>query len=129
MMYIVSYSPFLVDFFQSLAYILADKGYDVWMGNTRGNTYSKNHTILDTCSSCRDFWNFGWQEAGRFDLAGVIDYILNLTGNDGVYYVGHSQGTTEYLVGQIVKPIKINSQCEKFLLSSFIFLKNISFPL
>ena len=77
-------------------------GYDVWMGNTRGNTYSKNHTTLDTCSSCRDFWNFGWQEAGRFDLAGVIDYILNLTGNNGVYYVGHSQGTTEYLVGQII---------------------------
>ena len=72
------------------------------MGNTRGNTYSKNHTRLDTCSSCRDFWNFGWQEAGRFDLAGVIDYILNVTGNDGVYYVGHSQGTTEYLVGQII---------------------------
>ena len=47
-----------------------------------------------------------------FDLAGVIDYILNLTGNNGVYYVGHSQGTTEYLVGQIVKPIKIHSQCE-----------------
>ena len=82
------------------------------MGNTRGNTYSKNHTRLDTCSSCRDFWNFGWQEAGRFDLAGVIDYILNVTGNDGVYYVGHSQGTTEYLVGQIIKPIKIHSQCE-----------------
>ena len=82
------------------------------MGNTRGNTYSKNHTRLDTCSSCRDFWNFGWQEAGRFDLAGVIDYILNLTGNDGVYYVGHSQGTTEYLVGQIIKPIKIHYQCD-----------------
>lgn len=91
------------------------------MGNTRGNTYSKNHTRLDTCSSCRDFWNFGWQEAGRFDLAGVIDYILNLTGNDGVYYVGHSQGTTEYLVGQIIKRIKIHCQCETLSTYQFIF--------
>ena len=102
------------------------------MGNTRGNTYSKNHTTLDTCSSCRDFWNFGWQEAGRFDLAGVIDYILNLTGNDGVYYVGHSQGTTEYLVGQIIKHIKIHSQCQiiftvtiQFSKKYFIFIVGI----
>ena len=99
------------------------------MGNTRGNTYSKNHTTLDTCSSCREFWNFGWQEAARFDLAGVIDYILNLTGNDGVYYVGHSQGTTEYLVGQIVKPIKIHSQCEIINLVLGYFSKIISFSL
>jgi len=82
---------------KSLGYILADAGYDVWMGNTRGNTYSKNHTTFDTCSTCPDFWNFGWHEAAMFDLSGVIDHILEHTQNDYVYYIGHSQGTTEYL--------------------------------
>lgn len=41
----------------SLAMQLADEGYDVWLGNCRGNTHSRNHISLDPNTNS-SFWKF-----------------------------------------------------------------------
>jgi lysosomal acid lipase/cholesteryl ester hydrolase len=40
------------------AFVAARSGYDVWMGNSRGNKYSDKHVSLDPKSA--EYWDFDW---------------------------------------------------------------------
>ncbi|XP_074963940.1 lysosomal acid lipase/cholesteryl ester hydrolase-like isoform X2 [Phalacrocorax aristotelis] len=76
----------------SLGFLLADAGYDVWMGNSRGNTWSLKHKTLNP--SQKEFWQFSFDEMGKYDIPAELYFVMNKTGQKDVYYVGHSEGTT-----------------------------------
>ncbi|KAH7939952.1 hypothetical protein HPB52_019572 [Rhipicephalus sanguineus] len=76
---------------QSLGFIMADKQYDVWIGNVRGNSYGKVHKKLKVRSKA--FWNFSFHEHAVLDLPAQIDYVLRATERQDIPYVAVSQGT------------------------------------
>lgn len=76
----------------SLPFILADAGFDIWLGNVRGNSYSRSHVKLDA-SFENEFWNFTWQNMAELDLPAMIDYTLAVSSQKQLHYIGHSQGT------------------------------------
>ncbi|KAE8915562.1 hypothetical protein PF010_g4018 [Phytophthora fragariae] len=81
---------------QSFAFVLADAGYDVWLGNNRGNTYSDRHIKYTTEDDA--FWDFSWEDMGRFDLPAMLNHALEVSGRDTLALVGHSEGTTQAFV-------------------------------
>eukprot|EP01083_Nonionella_stella_P201478 737098_1 len=84
---------------ESLAFLLADAGFDVWMGNSRGNRYSRSHSTLKPDKLIGNkFWNWSFTEMGLFDIPAVVEYIKKLAGVEKIAYVAHSQGCTQMFV-------------------------------
>jgi hypothetical protein len=72
----------------SPAFVAARAGYDVWLGNSRGNIFSNSHIKLDKNSAL--YWDFDWQEMGEYDLPATLDYITQTTGYEKIAYIGYS---------------------------------------
>ncbi|GJQ87640.1 hypothetical protein Trydic_g17465 [Trypoxylus dichotomus] len=112
---------------KSLAYQLADEGYDVWMGNARGNTWSRKHIIYNP-NRDSEFWDFSWHEIGSIDLPTMIDYVVGVTGQQQVFYIGHSQGTTSFFVMTSERP-EYNSRIKLMIaLAPIAYMSNMTNP-
>jgi len=86
-----SSSTWVVNGNKSLGFMLADAGYDVFMGNVRGNKYSRWHIHLT--NNDPKFWDFSFDQMAEHDLPTMINLALRKTNQTDLFYLGHSQGS------------------------------------
>ncbi|XP_047986373.1 lipase 1-like [Leguminivora glycinivorella] len=77
----------------SLIITLAKLGYNLWIGNSRGNLYGRRHVSLNPDTD-KKFWDYSFHEVGYYDLAATIDFVCDKTEQDSISVIAHSQGTT-----------------------------------
>ncbi|KAL6718881.1 cholesterol esterase [Lecanora helva] len=95
-----------------LPFMLVEKGYDVWLGNNRGNKYSKKSTRFSPASN--DFWNFSMDQFAFHDIPDSIDYILATTSQMSLSYIGFSQGTAQAFATLSIHPT-LNDKVDVFI--------------
>ncbi|KAI9138759.1 Alpha/Beta hydrolase protein [Paraphysoderma sedebokerense] len=102
---------------ESMAFWLADQGYDVFLGNNRGTTtYSKSklNPHLHYSPSSKEFWSWSVQDLARYDFKCMIEYVLKVTGHDKIVYIGHSQGNAQAFLGLNIHP-HLNDSLHAFI--------------
>ncbi|KAF8862712.1 alpha/beta-hydrolase [Acephala macrosclerotiorum] len=95
-----------------LPFRLVEKGYDVWLGNNRGNKYSKksvHHSPADI-----PFWDFSMDEFAFHDIPDSIAYVLEATHASSLSYIGFSQGTAQAFATLAIHP-RLNDQVNVFI--------------
>ncbi|KAJ1725511.1 cholesterol esterase [Coemansia erecta] len=100
------------DWVNILPFRLAEAGYDVWLGNSRGNKYSYKH--IKYAPDDRRFWNFSIDEIANIDVPTTIDYILNETGASSLTYIGFSQGTAQMFMA-LSRNKQLNQKVSHFI--------------
>lgn len=77
---------------RSLALSLAEAGWDVWLGNARGNRFSRNHSRLSPDGAdAAAFWSFSWDHHALHDLPASVSAALAVSGAASLVLVGFSQ--------------------------------------
>ncbi|XP_012138710.1 lipase 3-like [Megachile rotundata] len=112
---------------KALAYLLADRGYDVWLGNFRGNAYSRAHVTTPTSNV--SFWDFSWHESGVYDLPAMISYVVNMTEKPLKAYIGYSMGTTTFYVMSSQLPETAELLETMYSLAPVAYMKHVKSPL
>lgn len=89
--------------YQAPAFKFALNGYDVWLGNNRGNSHSKRHVKLSPVLDAKAFFNYSFVDLGKYDLPAQVDMVRKHIGKRKLTYIGHSQGATQmfYALSQV----------------------------
>lgn len=74
-----------------------ENGFDLWGANKRGSKYSQK-THVNPNIKYKEYWDFSFQEVGRYDVKAFYDYILKFTKSKKLNVLGQSMGGLEYIV-------------------------------
>jgi len=97
---------------RSLPFVLVELGFDVWLGNNRGNKYSKKSIHHDPKS--KEFWNYSIDDFAWHDIPNSIEYILDTTRARNLSYIGFSQGTAQAFAALSIHP-QLNQKVNVFI--------------
>ncbi|MCO5582178.1 hypothetical protein L7F22_036068 [Adiantum nelumboides] len=91
---------------EALGFILADAGYDVWIGNTRTTRFSQGHTTLQRTESA--YWDWSVDDMAEQDLPAMLDLVYGMA-HQKIHYIGYSQGSQQafaaFSQGQLISYI------------------------
>ncbi|GMM53648.1 sterol esterase [Maudiozyma humilis] len=97
---------------KNLPFVLHDMGYDVWMGNNRGNKYSTAHLYYPPKSN--KFWDFSIDEFAFFDIPNSIQFVLDFVKVPKVLCIGFSQGSAQMFAAFSLDE-KLNQKVSQFI--------------
>ena len=99
-----------------LPLVLARNGFDVWISNSRGNYYSEEHLKYDYVKDKKEYYDYSFDEMGRFDIPSILCKIQEVKNNTNrVILIGHSQGATATLAGMSLNNTFYNEKIKLFI--------------
>lgn len=85
------------------------------MTNNRGTSFSREHEdpSKNSYDPGSEFWDYSLDEMAKYDLVANINYIKNISGNEKISYVCHSQGCVQFFLGYTLNPVFFEKSIDK----------------
>ena len=99
----------------SLPFYLLKEGYDIWLANNRGSYFSPGHISKDPRDPKSGYNNYSMDDFVASDMPAMVKYIKERTGAKKMTFIGHSQGTTLFLMAMMHDPIFTEESFDNFI--------------
>lgn len=114
---------------KSLAFILADLGYDVFLANVRSNHHSRQHTKYTRQD--KRYWDYSLDTL-KLDVEAMYDHVLKCTPkceySNQIVWVGHSQGSAMWLEAASTSPKIDQATRLAILLAPAAYVQSLASP-